>query len=93
MEGDPFLLIEGMAIAGLCIGATYGYIYVRSEYPDAVATLREALEIARSNGYLGANVGGSGNIGTCGASGACGISISAWWSMKNCVHTISCCGR
>ena len=60
MEGDPFLLIEGMAIAGLCVGATYGYIYVRSEYPDAVATLREALEIARSNGYLGANVGGSG---------------------------------
>jgi formate dehydrogenase iron-sulfur subunit len=60
MEGDPFLLIEGMAIAGLCVGATYGYIYVRSEYPDAVATLRNALEIARANGYLGANVGGSG---------------------------------
>ncbi|WP_179056311.1 formate dehydrogenase beta subunit [Pseudomonas umsongensis] len=60
MEGDPFLLIEGMAIAGLCTGATYGYIYVRSEYPDAVTTLRNALEIARSNGYLGANVGGSG---------------------------------
>ncbi|WP_131107687.1 formate dehydrogenase beta subunit [Pseudomonas sp. Sample_10] len=60
MEGDPFLLIEGMAIAGLCVGATYGYIYVRSEYPDAVVTLRSALEIARANGYLGANVGGSG---------------------------------
>ena len=60
MEGDPFLLIEGMTIAGLCVGATYGYIYVRSEYPQAVATLNEALEIARSNGYLGANVGGSG---------------------------------
>jgi formate dehydrogenase iron-sulfur subunit len=60
MEGDPFLLIEGMAIAGITVGATYGYIYVRSEYPQAVATLREALEIARSNGYLGANVGGSG---------------------------------
>ncbi|WP_130905228.1 formate dehydrogenase beta subunit [Pseudomonas sp. Sample_22] len=60
MEGDPFLLIEGMAIAGLCVGATYGYIYVRSEYPDAVATLRNALQIARANGYLGANVGGSG---------------------------------
>jgi formate dehydrogenase iron-sulfur subunit len=59
-EGDPFLLIEGMAIAGLCVGATYGYIYVRSEYPDAVIILRNALEIARSNGYLGANVGGSG---------------------------------
>jgi formate dehydrogenase iron-sulfur subunit len=59
MEGDPFLLIEGMAIAGITVGATYGYIYVRSEYPQAVATLRAALEIARSNGYLGANVGGS----------------------------------
>ena len=60
MEGDPFLLIEGMAIAGITVGATYGYIYVRSEYPQAVATLRDALEIARANGYLGANVGGSG---------------------------------
>ncbi len=60
MEGDPFLLIEGMAIAGLCVGATYGYIYVRSEYPAAVATLRAALDIARAAGYLGADVGGSG---------------------------------
>jgi formate dehydrogenase iron-sulfur subunit len=60
MEGDPFLLIEGMAIAGISVGASYGYIYVRSEYPQAVATLREALNIARSAGYLGANVGGSG---------------------------------
>ncbi len=61
MEGDPFLLIEGMAIAGITVGASYGYIYVRSEYPQAVATLNEALNIARSNGYLGANVGGSGH--------------------------------
>ncbi|CAD5199162.1 formate dehydrogenase beta subunit [Pseudomonas sp. FEN] len=60
MEGDPFLLIEGMAIAGISVGASYGYIYVRSEYPQAVATLREALDIARAAGYLGANVGGSG---------------------------------
>ena len=60
MEGDPFLLIEGMAIAGLAVGASHGYIYVRSEYPQAVATLREALDIARDAGYLGANVGGSG---------------------------------
>jgi formate dehydrogenase iron-sulfur subunit len=60
MEGDPFLLIEGMAIAGITVGASYGYIYVRSEYPQAIATLNEALEIARTNGYLGANVGGSG---------------------------------
>ncbi|KJZ41457.1 NADH-quinone oxidoreductase subunit NuoF [Pseudomonas fluorescens] len=60
MEGDPFLLIEGMAIAGITVGASYGYIYVRSEYPQAIATLNEALAIARINGYLGANVGGSG---------------------------------
>ncbi|MNF56578.1 NADP-reducing hydrogenase subunit HndC [compost metagenome] len=60
MEGDPFLLIEGMAIAGLAVGATMGYIYVRSEYPQSVQTLREAIDIAREAGYLGANVGGSG---------------------------------
>ncbi|MEX3775660.1 formate dehydrogenase beta subunit [Pseudomonas sp. MYb118] len=60
MEGDPFLLIEGMAIAGLCVGATYGYIYVRSEYPDAIAVLRQAINLARAAGYLGANVAGSG---------------------------------
>ncbi|MDH4582239.1 formate dehydrogenase [Pseudomonas sp. BN415] len=60
MEGDPFLVIEGMAIAGLAVGATMGYIYVRSEYPQSVETLRAAIEIAREAGYLGANVGGSG---------------------------------
>src|SRR5580704_5586704 len=43
MEGDPFLLIEGMAIAGLAIGATRGVIYCRSEYPDAIATMRSAI--------------------------------------------------
>ncbi|BBN54491.1 formate dehydrogenase subunit beta [Pseudomonas chlororaphis subsp. aurantiaca] len=60
MEGDPFLLIEGMIIAGIAVGASKGYIYVRSEYPDAIGTLNEALRIAREAGYLGANVGGSG---------------------------------
>ncbi|MBT8769286.1 formate dehydrogenase beta subunit [Metapseudomonas boanensis] len=60
MEGDPFLLIEGMAIAGLAVGATQGYIYVRSEYPQSVETLRAALDIARAAGYLGVNVAGSG---------------------------------
>ncbi len=60
MEGDPFLLIEGMIIAGIAVGATMGYIYVRSEYPDAVATLNDALCIAREAGYLGADVAGSG---------------------------------
>ena len=44
MEGDPFALIEGMAIAGLAVGARKGYIYVRSEYPHAIAKLRAAIE-------------------------------------------------
>jgi formate dehydrogenase iron-sulfur subunit len=44
MEGDPYALIEGMAIAGLAVGATQGYIYVRSEYPDSIRKLNEALE-------------------------------------------------
>jgi formate dehydrogenase iron-sulfur subunit len=39
MEGDPFMLIEGMAIAALAVGATQGYIYIRSEYPHAMATM------------------------------------------------------
>jgi formate dehydrogenase iron-sulfur subunit len=46
MEGDPFCLLEGMAIAGLAVGASRGYIYVRSEYPHAVAALEAALEDA-----------------------------------------------
>ena len=60
MEGDPFVLIEGMAIAGISTGATRGYIYVRSEYPFAVRTLREAVDIARTAGILGPDVLGSG---------------------------------
>jgi formate dehydrogenase iron-sulfur subunit len=60
MEGDPFVLIEGMTIAALAVGATKGYIYVRSEYPDAIATLNQAIEIAYSHGYLGANILDSG---------------------------------
>ncbi|HJV72117.1 formate dehydrogenase beta subunit [Ideonella sp.] len=60
MEGDPFMLIEGMTIAGLAVGATRGYVYVRSEYPHAIATLNEAIGIARRAGYLGPDVLGSG---------------------------------
>jgi len=60
MEGDPYMLIEGMTIAGLALGATAGYIYVRSEYPHAVAALREAVTRATAAGYLGDNVRGSG---------------------------------
>jgi formate dehydrogenase iron-sulfur subunit len=59
MEGDPFSLIEGMAIAGIGVGATKGYVYMRSEYPDAIATMTRAVEIARSAGVLGNGVLGS----------------------------------
>ena len=60
MEGDPLLLIEGMAIAGLATGADKGYIYLRSEYPIAARILQSAIEIARSYGMIGTNIGGSG---------------------------------
>ncbi|MBX9630248.1 MAG: NADH-quinone oxidoreductase subunit NuoF [Burkholderiales bacterium] len=60
MEGDPFVLIEGMAIAGVATGATKGYIYVRSEYPHAERGLLAAIAIANERGALGADVLGSG---------------------------------
>jgi formate dehydrogenase iron-sulfur subunit len=60
MEGDPFVVIEGMAIAGIAVGATAGYIYVRSEYPHAVAALERAIAAARAGGMLGSDVAGSG---------------------------------
>ncbi len=60
MEGDPFTLIEGMAINGIAVGATKGYVYTRSEYPHAIATFEAALALARRAGMLGANVVGSG---------------------------------
>ena len=59
MEGDPFSLIEGMVIAGIGVGATIGYVYLRSEYPDAIATMTRAVEIGRENGLLGDSVLGS----------------------------------
>ncbi len=59
MEGDPFVLIEGMAIAGIATGATRGYIYIRSEYPHAAATMNEAIGVARRAGVLGKSVLGS----------------------------------
>jgi formate dehydrogenase iron-sulfur subunit len=59
MEGDPFVVIEGMTIAGIAVGATKGYIYVRSEYPHAVAATNAAIAAARRVGMLGAHIGGS----------------------------------
>jgi formate dehydrogenase iron-sulfur subunit len=60
MEGDPLVLIEGMTIAGLAVGATQGYIYLRSEYPDALVTLNEAIANAYQAGFLGDDICGSG---------------------------------
>jgi formate dehydrogenase iron-sulfur subunit len=59
LEGDPFLLIEGMVIAGLAVGADTGLVYIRSEYPHACRKFARALERARAAGLLGPNVLGS----------------------------------
>ena len=60
MEGDPFMLIEGLAIAGLAVGATQGYIYIRSEYPHAIGVMNEAIARATAAGFLGDSVCDSG---------------------------------
>jgi formate dehydrogenase iron-sulfur subunit len=60
MEGDPFVLIEGMAIAGLAVGATQGYLYIRSEYPHAIDVMNQAIALAGAAGYLGQDILGSG---------------------------------
>ena len=62
MEGDPFALIEGMAIAGLAVGATKGFVYIRSEYPHAFAQMNKAIAVARQKGLLGLSVLGSGRV-------------------------------
>jgi formate dehydrogenase iron-sulfur subunit len=59
MEGDPFLLIEGMTIAGIAVGATQGYIYVRSEYPLAIEALNTAIGAGEKGRVLGKGIMGS----------------------------------
>ncbi|MBC8381001.1 MAG: formate dehydrogenase beta subunit [Pseudomonadales bacterium] len=61
MEADPYQLIEGMAIAGLAVGANQGYIYLRSEYPVAHKILNQAIERATEAGFLGENICSSGS--------------------------------
>ncbi len=58
MEGDPFCLIEGMTIAALATGATRGFVYIRSEYPDAIRQMRAAVEIATLAGVIGPSIMG-----------------------------------
>ena len=60
MEGDPFMLIEGMTIAAIATGATEGFVYIRSEYPQALATMRRAIALAEAGGFLGGDILGSG---------------------------------
>jgi formate dehydrogenase iron-sulfur subunit len=62
MEGDPFCLIEGMIIAGLAVGATKGFVYIRSEYPHAFRQMNRAIQVAREKGLLGLSVLGSGRV-------------------------------
>jgi formate dehydrogenase iron-sulfur subunit len=57
MEGDPFVLIEGMTIAAIAVGATKGYVYIRSEYPHSVATMEAAIAAARRRGTRQARSG------------------------------------
>ncbi|MFZ4718287.1 MAG: NAD(P)H-dependent oxidoreductase subunit E, partial [Ilumatobacteraceae bacterium] len=59
MEGDPFLLVEGMIIAGWAVGASDGYVYIRSEYPDAIATMESAVATAETLGWLTPREGSS----------------------------------
>ncbi len=60
MEGDPLALVEGMTIAGIAVGATQGYIYLRAEYPHAYRALNNAIAAAYQARYLGGDVMGSG---------------------------------
>ncbi|MBI5490198.1 MAG: 4Fe-4S dicluster domain-containing protein [Deltaproteobacteria bacterium] len=60
LEGDPFSVLEGMAICGYAVGAGHGIIYCRAEYPKALARLRHSIVTAERNGYLGQNILGSG---------------------------------
>jgi formate dehydrogenase iron-sulfur subunit len=59
MEGDPLTLIEGMIIAGIAVGATKGFVYIRSEYPDAIDVMQKAVVLARKAGILGGSVMGT----------------------------------
>ncbi len=60
LEGDPFSVLEGMLIAACAIGASEGFVYVRNEYPCAVAMMTGAISIAKKRGMLGRNIFGTG---------------------------------
>jgi NADH-quinone oxidoreductase subunit F len=60
LEGDPFAIVEAMTIAAFAVGAEQGYVYIRGEYPLAIARLQNAIDLARSSGWLGPDVAGAG---------------------------------
>jgi len=62
MEGDPFMLLEGMVIAGLGTGAQEGFVYIRSEYPRAISQMKRAVDILRAAGWLGQDIAGTGRV-------------------------------
>jgi formate dehydrogenase iron-sulfur subunit len=64
MEGDPFMLVEGMALAGWAVGANDGYVYIRSEYPDAIEAMRAAIASAEERGWLNGAGSTGGILGT-----------------------------
>lgn len=87
MEGDPHSVIEGMVIGAYAVGAHEGYIYVRDEYPLAVAHLSVALEQARTYGFVGENILGSGfdfdiKISRGGGAFVCGESSALMRSLE-----------
>jgi NADH-quinone oxidoreductase subunit F len=60
LESDPFAIVEAMTIAAFAVGAEQGYVYIRGEYPLAIARLENAIGRARSSGWLGPDVAGAG---------------------------------
>jgi len=87
MEGDPHSVLEGMIIGAYAVGAHEGYIYVRNEYPLAVANLQRAIEQARKAGFLGGNIFGTGfafdvKIGKGAGAFVCGESTALMASLE-----------
>ena len=90
LEGDPHSVIEGMLIAGLAIGASQGFIYVRNEYPLAVKRLVAAIRQAREYGLIGNNIGGTGyhfdiRLSTGAGAFVCGESTALMASLEGTV--------
>jgi formate dehydrogenase iron-sulfur subunit len=84
MEGDPFVLIEGMIIAGIAVGATKGFVYIRSEYPHAIGAMRAAIDVARRDCLLGAGAPYAFNLEVRAGAGAyvCGEETSLLKSLE-----------